>query len=147
MIDSSTKIGQSKKLQKPSIGPFVVTQKFSPALYRIKNRRKERVVHHDRLKKCSDRDIPVWLTRLRYTVTTAAPPQVQEVEEEEEDVLYLGDLYDDQRGNIPNQDPRAPDNSGENPTTTCNSSPASRANSRESRCVRLPKALADYGLS
>lgn len=68
MIDSSTKIGQSKKLQKPWIGPFVGTGKLSPVLYRIKNRRKENVVHHDRLKRCSGRDTPIWLTRLRHTV-------------------------------------------------------------------------------
>ncbi|XP_062617287.1 uncharacterized protein LOC134278991 [Saccostrea cucullata] len=145
MIDSSTKIGRSKKLQKPWIGPFVVTQKLSPVLYRIKNRRKEKVVHHDKLKKCSDRDIPVWLTRLRHTVTMAEP--TQEEEKEEEDGCYLGNLYDDQRGNILNQDSRAPNNSGDNPTTTCDSNPASRANSWERRRVRLPKALADYDLS
>lgn len=48
------KKGQSKKLQKPWIGPFFVTGKLSPVLYRIKNWWKERVVHHDRLKICSD---------------------------------------------------------------------------------------------
>lgn len=31
------KKGQSKKLQKPWIGPFFVTGKLSPVLYRIKN--------------------------------------------------------------------------------------------------------------
>lgn len=70
MTDLSTKIAQSKKLQKPWIGPFVVTGKLSSVLYRIKNRRKEKVVHHDRLKRCSDRDTPIWLTRLRHTVMT-----------------------------------------------------------------------------
>lgn len=41
MIDSSTKIGQSKNLQKPWIGPFVVTGKLSPVLYRIESAKGE----------------------------------------------------------------------------------------------------------
>lgn len=105
MIDSSTKIGQSKKLQKPWIGPFVVTGKLSPVLYRIKNRRKENVVHHDRLKRCSNRDTPIWLTRLRHTVLTDVTQSEQE--EEDEDVGYLDNLYGDQMVIITSQDSNA----------------------------------------
>ncbi|XP_056017317.1 uncharacterized protein LOC130053777 [Ostrea edulis] len=49
MIDSSTKIGQLKKLRKPWIGPYVVEDKLSSVLHRIRDRKKSKVVHHDRL--------------------------------------------------------------------------------------------------
>lgn len=106
MIVSSTKIGQSKKLQKPWLGPFVVIGKLSPVLYRIKNRRKEKLIHHHRLKICSDRDTPILLTRLRHTVMTDVTDseQEEEDEEEDEDVGYLDNLYDDQIVSTPSQD-------------------------------------------
>ncbi|CAG2251987.1 unnamed protein product [Mytilus edulis] len=63
-IDSSTKIGYSKKLRSPWIGPYLVVSDHFP-LYTIKDRKGESVIHHDRLKKCNDREIPLWLRRLR----------------------------------------------------------------------------------
>lgn len=98
MIDLLTKIGQSKTIQKPWIGSCVVTGKLSPVFYRIKNRRKEKVVHHDRLKRCYNCDTQIWLTRLRHAVMTDVTHLEQEEEDEEEyeDVGYLDNLYDDQ---------------------------------------------------
>ena len=91
LADSSSRIGQSKKLRKPWIGPFVVTTVISSVLYRIKDRRREQVVHHDRLKLCHDSDIPLWVKRLRHAalgsdipVTLSGDPVV---ETEEEDFL------------------------------------------------------------
>jgi hypothetical protein len=64
-VDSSTKIGQSKKLRSPWMGPFlVVDSHFS--LYKIRNQKGNSVIHHDRLKRCSDRDIPITMRRLRH---------------------------------------------------------------------------------
>lgn len=64
-IDSSTKIGHSKKLRCPWIGPYLVIAAKFP-LYRIQNRKGDSVIHHDRLKPCEDRAIPIWLRRLRH---------------------------------------------------------------------------------
>ena len=47
-LDSSTKIGQSKKLRSPWVDPFVVAESFPP-LYRIRERGGDTVIHHDRL--------------------------------------------------------------------------------------------------
>ncbi|VDI23542.1 Hypothetical predicted protein [Mytilus galloprovincialis] len=66
-IDSSTKIGHSKKLRSPWIGPYLVVSDHFP-LYTIKDRKGESVIHHDRLKKCNDREIPLWLRRLRHNM-------------------------------------------------------------------------------
>ena len=42
---------------------------ISPVLFRIKGRKREVVVHHDRLKPCMDRSIPMWMHRLRHCVS------------------------------------------------------------------------------
>lgn len=137
MIDSSTKkIGQSKKLQKPLIGPFVKTGKLSPILYRIKNRRKEKVVHHDRLKRCSKRDTPIWLITLRHTVMTDVTHSEQEEEDEEdEDVGYLDNLYGDHMVSIPSQNSNA---FGGNSKASSVSTSDVKVNSKERRHVRPP---------
>lgn len=142
MIDSSTKIGQSKKLQEPWIGLLVVTEKLSPVLYRIKNRLKKKVVHHDRLKRCSDRDTQIWLTRLRHRVMTVVTHSEQE--KEDEAAGYLNNLYGDQMESIPSQDFNA---FGGNSKASNVSISDAKVNSRERRHVRLPKALAEYDLS
>ena len=51
---------QSKKLQPIWSGPWIVTQVISSVLYRIANRKRAMVAHHDSLKLCSDRDLPIW---------------------------------------------------------------------------------------
>ena len=43
-----------------------MTQVISSVLYRIANRKRSMVAHHDSLKLYSDRDLPVWLLRKRY---------------------------------------------------------------------------------
>ena len=64
-IDSATKVGQSNKLKKAWKGPYIITKILSPVLYQIKNTKEPRIVHHDRLKLCSDREVPAWVTRQR----------------------------------------------------------------------------------
>lgn len=64
-LDSTTKVGQSSKLRSPWTGPYLVISCNAP-LYTIRDQKKEQVLHHDRLKLCKDRDIPMWLRRLRH---------------------------------------------------------------------------------
>ena len=59
-------LGQSKKLQPIWSDPWIVTQMISSVLYRIANRKRSMVAHHDSLKLCSDRDLPIWLLRKRH---------------------------------------------------------------------------------
>ena len=63
--DSSTKIGLSKKLKPPWTGPYLVVES-RPPLYKIKSTKSEKVVHHDRMKRCNDRHIPLWIKRMRH---------------------------------------------------------------------------------
>ena len=55
-VDSATKVRQSSKLKSPWKGPYMFTEVKSPVLFKIKDRKTESVVHHDRLKlyKASD---------------------------------------------------------------------------------------------
>ena len=64
--DERTKIGLSKKLHAFYAGPYLVTKVLSPILYRIKGRRRELVVHHDRLIPCIARHIPLWMRKMRH---------------------------------------------------------------------------------
>ena len=46
-----------------------MTQVISSVLYRIANRKRSMVVHHDSLKLCSDGDLLIWLLRKRHELT------------------------------------------------------------------------------
>ena len=64
-INSSVKKGVSKKLLPIYDGPFIVTRVLSPILIEIENRKKRKVVHHDKFKHCNDRCIPLWIRHRR----------------------------------------------------------------------------------
>ena len=66
--NSGTILRQSKKLLPIWKGPFVVTKVVSRFLYRIAGRKREYVKHHDKLRICEDRDIPIWVRRKRQAV-------------------------------------------------------------------------------
>ena len=46
-----------------------MTQVISSVVYRIANRKRSMVAHHDSLKLCSDRDLPICLLRKRHKLT------------------------------------------------------------------------------
>ena len=64
----------------------MVTKVLSPALYKIKDRKGETVAHHDRLKQCNDRLIPLWMRRMRHDLldldSTIAYDEAEQVEDE-----------------------------------------------------------------
>jgi len=65
MLDCSKPKGKAKKLLPPWKGPGVILTKLSPYLYRVQMRNKKCTANHDKLKRCLDRDLPVWLQKLR----------------------------------------------------------------------------------
>ena len=65
-LDSSSKVGQSKKLQPIFKGPYLILKQKSPSLFIIADRKKTRLVHHDRLQPCKDRHLPLWIQRKRH---------------------------------------------------------------------------------
>ena len=64
-LDTTVRPGQRSKLKSIYIGPYLVVHTLSPVLYRIEDQRKQQVVHHDQIKLCQDRNIPLWLRRKR----------------------------------------------------------------------------------
>ena len=64
-LNNATKKGVSKKLQPLYDGPFIVPRVLSPILIEIESRKRNKVVHHNKLKPCNDRFIPLWIRRRR----------------------------------------------------------------------------------
>ena len=81
LLDSSTKVKQSTKLRPIYTGPYIVIKVLSPLLFKIKNRKREVVMHHDRIKPCLDRNLPLWLRRMRHEILET------DLMEEEDDLL------------------------------------------------------------
>ena len=90
LINSSSKVGQSNKLKPIWKGPYLVIKVISPVLFRIKGHKREVVVHHDRLKSCMDRSIPMWMRRLRHRVLDLD----ETLPYEEDDELGLTTLFE-----------------------------------------------------
>ena len=75
LVNSATRIGQAKKLQPLWKGPLIITEVVSPILLKVSSMKKEWVVHHDRLKPCSDSNLPMWARRKRHALLgTPLPP-------------------------------------------------------------------------
>jgi len=66
LANSARKVGLCPKLAPLWQGPFVVTAVLSPVLYRIAAPRRQWVVHHDRLRRCQEEPLPLWLRRKRH---------------------------------------------------------------------------------
>ena len=65
LANSATKIGQCKKLKALWLGPFLIERKISPVLFQIASQKRSQIVHHDRLRPCRDRSVPLWIYRKR----------------------------------------------------------------------------------
>jgi hypothetical protein len=65
VLNTASSPGVSSKLKPLWKGPFLVEKVLTPVLYRLRDYRKSITLHHDRLKPCRDRVVPIWLRRLR----------------------------------------------------------------------------------
>ena len=59
-INSASKVGQSKKLQSPWLGPYLIEDSHG-TIYKIRSQKKSEWIHHDRLKLCENAELPLWL--------------------------------------------------------------------------------------
>ena len=66
-------VGQCRKLQPVWLGPWIVVEVISSVLYRITNRKRSMVTHHDSLKLCGDRELPIWFRRKRNELLGTDP--------------------------------------------------------------------------
>ena len=84
-LNSTSKVGESKKLKPVWLGPLVVTAVINPVLFHVKDRKNEFVLHHDRLKPCKDRVVPLWMCQMHHNMldldTTLAYDEAEQAEE------------------------------------------------------------------
>ena len=73
ILDRATVMGKCRKLNPSWKGPGIVVKKLSTYLYRVKTKAVVMVANHDRLKKCVDRDISLWLSRYREKFRSPMP--------------------------------------------------------------------------
>jgi hypothetical protein len=109
LLDSAARKGQSRKLQPVYTGPFLVVKKCSDCLYVITNSRGRRqVLHHDRLRRCADSNIPFWARRERRKLfeTTEEDGIAEEVPDEAYD---LTDLFSEDNKTTEPQSLQQPD--------------------------------------
>ena len=59
VLDTARKVGLSPKLPKVWKGPMLVVEAIFSILFQVANRKKSFVLHHDGLKLCEDREIPL----------------------------------------------------------------------------------------
>ena len=67
-INAVSKKGECKKLEPIWSRPLLVVEVVTPVLYKVKDRHREYILHHDRIKLCEDCAIPMWLRQLRHQI-------------------------------------------------------------------------------
>ena len=67
-INANTPPGHSHKLQSVLKGPYIVAKVISPLLFTVRDNRKSYVLHHDRMRLCEDREVPLWVHRVRNSI-------------------------------------------------------------------------------
>ena len=82
-LRAGNKKGVSSKLLSIWEGPYIISDIKSPVLFVVQGRKKSWVLHHDRLKPCHDRVIPLWVRRKR-----------QEILKLDETIAYDQDEFD-----------------------------------------------------
>ena len=168
-LDSTTKIGQSSKLKPVWRGPLLVTEVISSVLYRVRDQKKEGVLHHDRLKLCKDRDVPLWIQRARHKLldpnddSLDQPTELDKLEplgdNNSDPPLDLELLFSDDQNSSPNKSDEIPivsesintslidsgDQSGSSIAPSDEEdSQSSTVWSRRERRIKTPKYLDDY---
>ena len=146
LLDSGRKIGQSNKLQPIWKGPMIVTRFLTPILYKILGRKKSTVVHHDRLKHCHDRNIPLWLKRKRNQLLQIIDASRMDTVHDNLNDWHLDKLFEDMSDAVPaisqdtdNLDVGLPVKSIESDGDT-----TKLVTTRAGRESRRPKYLTDY---
>lgn len=68
----------------------MVVGKISSILFRVAGRKSSEVLHHDRLKLCNDRNIPLWLKRKRHDILSGSHDSANDLDNENTDLEPQG---------------------------------------------------------
>jgi len=55
----------AQKFQNHWSGPFIVEEVISPVLYKVRNRQKSEIIHHDKLRAYQSEDLPSWIQNFK----------------------------------------------------------------------------------
>ncbi|CAC5356179.1 unnamed protein product [Mytilus coruscus] len=102
-LNQATQVGQSGKLKSPWKGPYLITAWRSPVLYKIKDRKTESWIYHDRIKLCEDRELPIWIKRMRNQLMDQTMDE--ETNEMDECTLGLPDIFKENTNVMSSSDP------------------------------------------
>ena len=164
-IDSATKVGQSSKLKAVWKGPFLIIKPLSSHVYQLETRKRKTVVHHDRLKLCHDRVLPIWLRRRRHELLNEeAPMATTDITDGDEgddgldgiETLFSQSDLNTDEGNTPTSQTTEEEvspvsqmtdyNSDEDSISDVNKLTKETPDRGSRRRVRVPRRLRDYEL-
>ena len=142
-------------------GPLVILEVLSPVLFKVANQRNAYAIHHDRLKVCDVRNIPLWLSHMRNQALNNESRECKPPEKDTED-MNLGWLYSDMPLDIKSpavtgrqassqSDPkRLPQIPEDDPNTTSKLPPPSPKEppktTRTGRETRKPSYISEYSI-
>ena len=151
VLNSTTQVGHSPKLQPTMKGPFIVCGALSSCLFKVRERRRISVVHHDRMRICEDRCVPLWVGRMRQKLLEGQNCDLEEPPLEEETELLLEPLVEEvdnsPEDRVPTVGQDKPDQVTEEPVSTGTMNNYSSGNTEEirtSRCGRQINLPARY---
>ena len=67
-LNLALKIGENNKLKSVYSGTYVVSKVIKPVIIQIKNQKRTINVHHDNIKPCNDRNLPIWVELMRKSI-------------------------------------------------------------------------------
>ena len=142
--EHTSKKGESPKLRPMWKGPYLVIES-RPPLYKIKTPKRELIMHHDNVKLCKDRYIPIWLRRARNKFLDQTPETTTDFDDFD-NVINLRPLFE-QDGEPPSSNPQDLDATlpYEQPERTDHGLENSKTGiSTRGRKIKTPHHLKDY---
>jgi transposase InsO family protein len=100
-LRSGLKKGISRKLLSVFEGPYLITRVISSILFKIEGRKRSFVVHHDKIRPCLDRFIPMWIRRRRQEILDL--DETIAYDAQEQSLLDLSDDFTRLYGQVDNQ--------------------------------------------
>ena len=76
ILDTAIPKGKCAKLRPQWKGPGLVVKRITDYVYQVMLRKKLEVINHDRMKLCTDKELPVWLQRQRQNLKDGSPLQI-----------------------------------------------------------------------
>lgn len=73
ILDCASKKGSSKKLSPQWIGPCVIVSCISSFLYKVRTKKTQCTVNHDRLKPCHEKTLPTWIQPVLDALNLQSP--------------------------------------------------------------------------